>query len=187
MDFWFKIGICAALFGFNLACSALIWYVLSKQVNELFSFCAGLSARVSNMEKWKGECEAEALTIASNESARLSSQGKKGVEIREDNRAMRQAAMQEGRALCAKLGPQILTDSAMQTKFKNDLIGLARKYPLVANEVGDGLIREFKLEPFKDIIKGVIGEAITAGPQATKEEGPAEGSIEAIYKAASQF
>jgi hypothetical protein len=97
---------------------------------------------------------------AEQEHERLSEQGRRGVQIREDNKEMRRAAMSEGRKMLSGIGPNILTDKAEQEKMKAELVQLAKKYPKVADEVSDGLIREFRLEKYKDLIKGIVGDAI---------------------------
>jgi len=90
----------------------------------------------------------------------------KGAEARAANREMRLAAMAEGRQLMASLPPDIISNPAAQEAAKGQLAALAMKYPKVADEVADGLFREFKIEePFKGIIKGVVGNALM-NPQA---------------------
>lgn len=147
MDFWLEIGI----FGAFLALFAATILVSLNQ-RKLVASLAPLEARISALE---------AILAAEEEAehVRLSEQGKKGVEVRESNKEMRQAAMNEGREIMAGGGD-------FEAK-KTALLKLAAKYPLVAEQVAKGLIREFHLEAFESVIMPIVGaevqKAITRG------------------------
>ena len=53
---------------------------------------------------------------------------------------------------------------------KTQLLGLAGKYPLVAEQVARQLIREFGLEMYApmimEVVKGEVAKALQRGPQA---------------------
>ena len=133
--------------------------------------------RLDRIEKWQ-ECFKETVEAdVQKEHERLSEQGRKGVEVREDNRAMRQAATQEGRALFGSVSfPAILTDSAMQARAKAGLQALTLKYPKVAEEVFDRLCGEFNIgEPFYGTLKQIVAQTLLAPPQGENGPGDNEG------------
>jgi len=151
-----KIWLILALIGLVLTCSAAIltfWYftLLNRRI-------FADEARISCLE---GILQAEEEA----ESARLSAQGKEGVKVREANKEMRQSAMNEVRTM-------IGTPGDLQSKLPQ-LAALVAKYPKVADEVADQAIREFHLEPYKDVIKGFIAvelqKVAAGGPQSQGE------------------
>lgn len=166
MQNWQILSIFVALGCFSLACSIILWYLLNQEKNTLRGALTILNQKIAVLE---GEAEAEAEAY----SQRMSEQGRKGVMIREDNKAMRADAMREGRALISGLNPAVLSTPEGQARAKAELAGLAMKYPKVAEEVADRLIGEFHAEPYADLIKGVIARAIQGqGEAPAAPQGP---------------
>lgn len=160
MENWLLLGLCALISAFLSLIVAFIVVRLTgmrleKIIETTNDYAASLDARLGALE---GAIQHEDL----------SQRGKKGVEVREQNKEMRAAAMNEGRQVMATLPADILTNPAAQDKVKQQLALLAQKYPKVANEVSDGLFSEFHIEePFKGIIKGVIANALMNPASAT--------------------
>lgn len=160
MENWVIIGLFVGFYVLNTGLTSILWYFFNKKFIQIQS-------RLLILE---GEAEAE----AQKEHERLVIQSQKGVEARADNRAMRSAALQEGRALIAQLGPDILSKPEALNAAKQALAQLATKYPMVAEEVADRLISEFHAEPYKDLIKGVIANALKGTIEAPSASiGPA--------------
>jgi hypothetical protein len=164
MENWVIIGLFLACAGMCALCLILLWYFTNRTLRNL-------AAQLAAIQAWQAQFESEAEEEALKEHERLSSQGQKGVLAREDNRAMRNEAMQEGRSLMAQIGPELLTNPEAQGKAKNALVALALKYPKVAEEVADRLIYEYHAEPYADLIKGIIAQAIQ-GQLAAPSQAP---------------
>lgn len=155
-----------------LASLGVLVCLFAYSYKVLVTRCIMIESRVYSLESWRTELDGLLEAQARAETARLTEQGRRGVDIREQNKEMRAAAMGEGRVLLSGLTPDILTNSEKQGEMKAKLAALAQKYPKVADEVAEGLFREFKVEePFKGMIKGVIANALLspAAPAGQKE------------------
>ena len=152
-----KIWLILACFGLVFAIFALIaGFWLFRRIAQLVG---EFEERISRLE---GMLAAEEAA----ESERLSAAGKKGVQVREENREMRQSAMGEVRSMISAPGD-------LQGKLPQ-LAALVAKYPKVADEVADQAIREFHLEPYKDMIKGFIAvelQRLASGPTSSQSSG----------------
>jgi hypothetical protein len=164
MQLWLEICIFGAFLGFLALLACVVWLFL--QFREIAVFAQSVAAR-------KAEIEAEELAFEKEKHEDLSARGRYGVQRREENKEMRAAAMQEGRALMGELGPELLTNPEAQARAKDRLIALTVKYPRVAEEVADRLIYEFHAEPYKDLIMQVVGQALQAH-MAAPTAAPAE-------------
>jgi len=177
------LSIVLAFLALVVACCALILFYLvlrritslqstaTATINESIRFISDHEKRLKTLEEsWQAflkEEEDTALAEATAKSEEMSKRGSKGVQIREENKEMRQAAMNEVRTLATSEGE-------IQAKMPQ-LAALVAKYPRVADEVADQAIREFKLEPFKDLIKGFVAAelqkaATTPSSAAPKKE-----------------
>lgn len=116
--------------------------------------------------------ELEAAYAAAVEHADLSARGARGVQVRAQNKEMREAAMAEGRALFA-------SDAPLEVK-KEQLVQLAVKYPKVAEEVTDGLISELGLSAYAPVLKAVVASAAQAALTKKSDETASHGSFYGI-------
>ena len=157
MQIWLIIG--SLLLGLCLLALFLVlaWLILQFRKQ---------TAQIATLSSWIEEKEAEQAAYEQEKHEDLSKRGSYGAQRREENKEMRAAAMQEGRALMGELGPELLTNPEAQGRAKEKLIALAVKYPRVAEEVADRLIYEFHAEPYKDLIMQVVGQAIQASRSA---------------------
>lgn len=122
------LGIGLASFFFTVLSCAIICFYFNRRLLLVETLNDEHSAVILEFEELLKKYEEEGIR-------RLSEQGKKGVEIREENKEMRLAAMQEGRAVIS--GPGSLEDK------KNGIFKLIQKYPLVAEGVARSLNREY--------------------------------------------
>jgi hypothetical protein len=157
MQIWLIIG--SLLLGLCLLALFLVLAWLFLQFRKM-------AAQLAAVSSWIEEKEAEKAAYEQEKHEDLSKRGSYGAQRREENKEMRAAAMQEGRALMGELGPELLTNPEAQGRAKEKLIALAVKYPRVAEEVADRLIYEFHAEPYKDLIMQVVGQAIQASRSA---------------------
>lgn len=148
------VGCSMLSLGLSIASSLVIGYILFLRLKSNNNHTLMLRERIQSIE--------EALEIEEQRvSAEMSARGKRGVEVREQNKEMRQAAMSEGRALLASLKPDILTNPETQAQAKARLVQLTMRYPKAAEEVFEALSREFHIEePFKSLAKTVITQTL---------------------------
>lgn len=160
MQNWHIFGLFSASIAVALALAAFFSWWARKEFMRVWENEKTLQNSISALENvLKEEEEAEHL--------RLSEQGKKGVEVREQNKEMRQAAMAEGRAIIA--APGSLDDK------KQALIALAAKYPLVAEQAAKGLIREFGLQPYEPVIMQLVSAEVQKALQGGQgQQAPSE-------------
>jgi len=118
---------------------------LSEQVSELKKV-------VDNHDIWIAEFENAEAEEKEKEHQRLSEQGKKGVEIREDNKEAMDAAINEGR--------QVLSEQTSNLEKLNQLKELIKKYPTVAQTVAKKLNREFGISKAFGISEGTLIEEV---------------------------
>ena len=154
MENWVIIGLFVGCGALELASSLVLWYVLKKQLLVQQVNLETLHERISILE---GEAEEE----AQEKHERLSFQGQRGATVREDNRAMRNEAMKEGRALISQLGPGLVSGNPEDlAQGKAALVQLTMKYPKHAEEVADALISEMHAEKYGGMIKSVISAVL---------------------------
>ena len=157
MENWAILGILGASFAFSALILAFgVWFFF-KKINPTLLLVLELRGSIEKIEAFlSSELE--------RERERLSSQGKKGVLVREENKEMRAAAMGEARQLIASGGE-------MKDKLPQ-LAQLAAKYPKVAEEVTKSLLREFGAEQYSPIILPIVQNAAMNAlnnPQKEKE------------------
>jgi len=171
VEFWLEIGLFCLCFGFYIA----LWRQFQLFSSPFAASLSSLNSRAAALESWRSELDGLLEAQAKAETVRLSEQGKKGVQVREENKEMRAAATNEGRVLLSSLTPDILTNPQKQNEAKGKLAALAMKYPRVAEEVSESLFREFRVEePIKGMIKSVIANALLAQKDGAYSTAPKE-------------
>lgn len=146
-----SIGLAVAITGLLLA----LW--LFFKMKKAFSAVDGVLVEFGKRLAEQEQAFEEDTTRRSN---LLSERGRQGVEVREANKEMRIAAMNEGRTIIA--GPGSIDEK------KEKLLVLATKYPRVSEEVARALIREFHLEAFEGVIMPLVQQAAAGALSAPK-------------------
>jgi hypothetical protein len=156
------------------ACAALeiaSWTLFLRHLPQFFKEEVVRAENVLDLAQRVVALEEAVPQLAEAESARMAALGRRGVQVREENKEMRQAAMGEIRVLAGTLTPELLTNPQKQADLKGKVAALAQKYPKVADEVASQAFREFNIgEPWQGMIKGIIAEALLKPAAPTQGE-----------------
>lgn len=154
---WIFGGVLAAIFGWVLLLLACI-YLLHR--------VRGLEALIQAMQEQIVELRGEEEKADAEYRAEMSRRAGLGAQAREENKEMRQAAMNEGR--------EVLAANTPVHEKMGKLRGLIQKYPRVAEGVARSLNREFGISKQLGISEDALLQEVAKIMQEKKAPEPQE-------------